>query len=277
MRASVANSFIQHSLTHEGWVRWPYLDRLGYVTVGLGNLLEDTATGQPLPDLFAQPWKHLDGSRASQAEVLAGFNAVKARQDLKGIGGGNAAFEQLTDLRLSDEDIGNFVKAKLAQFEISLRNQFPFYENWPADGQWALLSSSWAKGPDFTGWPHLRVALNAPTPDFETASREIHISNATPERNEMNRQLMVNAAAVQAGGGDFDRLYFPGTFQNPASTLTEPSTLLASSQPGSSSSTASSSLARLSLSTNAKITLASLGGLALAALLYFTTKKGRRK
>jgi hypothetical protein len=181
-----------------------YLDRLGLVTTGVGNLVD------PIESALSLPWKNQDGSRASPAEIRSAWNTVKARQDWKGRGGGY--FGGLTTIRLDDEGVKEIVHRKLLQNEDILRKRFPSYDNWPADAQLGLLSMAWAMGPNFQ-FPKFQSAVNQLLPDFVTAAAESDIhapgDNAVADRNEQNKILFTNAAKVLREQLDVDRLYWP--------------------------------------------------------------------
>jgi hypothetical protein len=72
------------------------------------------------------------------------MGTVKARLDLAPQG--HRAFETLTDLRLSIDEINRLVLAKLDQMEQFLvgRPEFTNFQNWPANAQLATMSMCWA-------------------------------------------------------------------------------------------------------------------------------------
>jgi hypothetical protein len=215
MRDSVVPAFRALSNEKEGYVPWLYLDRLGLVTTAIGNLVErmenGVGTGQPTSNLFSMGWTHQDGSPASQDEIAAAFSAVKARQDLRELGGGNRRFAELTDIRLSDSAIQRLFQSTLDAFERRLKQRFPSYDGWPADAQLGLLSMAWAMGPSFN-YPRFQAAANSDTlPDFRTMANESAIRDNEP-RTEAQKRMFENAAAVVESGGDPDRVYFPNEF-----------------------------------------------------------------
>jgi hypothetical protein len=239
MRQSVGNGFVQITKDHEGLVPWLYLDVKGLVTTGVGNLVERTSPsvinsdgsatfatrGVPTDNLFDQPWLNASGNLASHAEIQAAFDAVKARQDLAHLGGGNQAFANLTSIRLGPPgvqvnqvtpQIQAFVEHTLTDFEHTLKRGLPNFDELNADAQFALFEHAWAVGPALDGWPHLRAALTESPPNYRTALIEDHQVGVTAERAKMTRDLWQNAIDVQDQGADPDRLYYPGTVSSPA-------------------------------------------------------------
>jgi hypothetical protein len=178
-----------------------YLDSKGYVTTGMGNLIDTVGAANALP------WKRANGEEASPSEIARAWNAVKARTDLSQQGGG--AFENVTSLRLSDFDIQRLIASKLEQFEGALKGSYPNFENWPADAQMGALSMAWAMGPGYPArFPRFSKAVNQLLPDFELAAVESSMVDPIP-RNAMNRALFENAAYVLQKNLDPTRLYYP--------------------------------------------------------------------
>lgn len=202
MRAAVRAVFVDWSTPLEGVVDFLYLDVKGLVTTAMGNLVDPMIYALPLP--FVRP----DGWLARRDEIIAAWNAVKARQDLALHGG--MAFRNVTTLRLTKEGIAFVVGGKLDENDRYLRTRFgPDYDDWPADAQLAVHSMSWACGPAFR-FPQLEAALRVR--DFVTAAAEctIHPEQGTiVERNRRQRLLFMNAARVLEHGLDPDVLYYP--------------------------------------------------------------------
>lgn len=210
MRQSVLDAFFDFNVRpgFEGNVPWMYLDVKGFVTVGVGNLIDPIGLALNLPFEFAdQP-----GSQASQGDITDAWNMVKSRTDLQFAGGG--AFKGVTNLRLNQDAIRSLVDTKLVENERTLKNTFNDFDNFPADAQLGLLSMAWALGANFINngkWPKFRAAcLNQ---DWDTAATECHMSNAEnpniEPRNDADKILFSNAARVQELGLDPEVLNYP--------------------------------------------------------------------
>lgn len=189
----------------EGRVHSMYLDILGYVTTGVGNLIDSPSEACKLP------WKHKDGRLATQAEVIAAWRELKAHQELKKLHWAYAA--KLNDLRLSDEDIDVLVKNKLFEFEAYMeKHHFPTWRDFPADAQLAICSMAWACGPGFPAqfknfkrFANLHQWANAKAC---CTIREAGNPGVIP-RNIQNRLCFDNAAIVEAHKMDLDELHWP--------------------------------------------------------------------
>lgn len=188
------------STTFEGYLPYMYLDRLGLVTTGMGNLID------PLPMAQALPWKKADGSLATKEEIGANWQLVKARQDLKGHGG--VAFKNVQNLHLDEADIQALINSKLASNDKILSTRFAGYPSWPADAQMGTNSMSWAMGANFN-YPKFKEAVSKMVPDFRTAAAESYIPDNPQKditkpptdaslraRNLANKQLFLNAQAA---------------------------------------------------------------------------------
>lgn len=143
MHESVLKVFPSFSTRFEGRVHSMYLDILGLITTGIGNLIDT-------PEETARlPWFHeATGERATEAEIKAAWHQLKARQDIKTKHWRFAA--ELNDLRLTDEAIDELVEAKLKSNEAYLKSRYyPGWDDFPADAQLGILSMAWALGPGF--------------------------------------------------------------------------------------------------------------------------------
>jgi peptidoglycan hydrolase-like protein with peptidoglycan-binding domain len=216
LRASVIDIFPSFSAKFEGkGTNFMYTDSKGYVTSGIGNLIDPIELALPLP------WRHgVNGPYASRSEIVNAWNSVKnAWPNVQ-----SYASSTLSDLRLDDEGMKHIVANHLKSDQNHLRTTYPGYVNWPAEAQLALHSIAWAWGPAFHKvWAHPQGqdfvgALNQPKPDFVQAAQimtdasrhEESINSGLIPRNAANRQLFANAALVQAKKGSYDTIYYPG-------------------------------------------------------------------
>jgi hypothetical protein len=203
----------------EGRVQWMYLDVKGFVSTGVGNLIDASRTALTEPTdaertkshqiARALPWQiGEDGELASDTDIDAEWDLVKSRMDMAKQGGG--AFKGITTLRLSDEAIDELVFSKLDEMEGVLKSRGPFtdFDTWPADAQLGLLSMSWGMGPKFN-FPKFQAAVASR--DWTTAAAECRFNpeiGTIVERNDRDQQLFRNAATVEDGGLDPEVLLF---------------------------------------------------------------------
>lgn len=150
MHQSVYDKYHDFSRPLEGRVHWMYPDILGLITTGVGNLIDPISAALPLP------WKHKNGTPATQAEVTTAWNTLKnhpgivvngSLRQLKTLSYKYA--EAVTGLYLSDADIDLLVRQRMDANEVYLRKVIPRWDNLPADAQLAIMSLSWAVGAGF--------------------------------------------------------------------------------------------------------------------------------
>jgi hypothetical protein len=195
----VRSNFLRFNTQFEGILSHMYLDILGLVTVGVGNLIDPVGLAANLPFL------HADGSPASMDEIMGEWALVKRHTELAHEGAGAA--RAYCTLHLDEAGITNLVDDKLTAMATALAKRFPLAD-WPADAQLGLCSMAWAMGPGFQ-FPKFQAA--AVRGDFLEASTECDINAAhnpgVVPRNAANRMLFQNAAKVVSQGLDGDALH----------------------------------------------------------------------
>lgn len=215
MRQSVIDKWHEYSTPLEGRVPSMYLDILGLVTCGVGNLID------PMSAALELPWKRdSDGQRAAPDEVRAAWTLLKSRPDYARRS--TAAARALTKLHLDDADIDALVSRKLSDNQAYIRqHHFPMFEDFPADAQLGILSMAWAVGPGFpTKFPSFTRSVLAG--DWLGARDNCTIREAgnpgVVPRNRANRVCFTNAEIVARCGMDRSELHWPTIAQadNPA-------------------------------------------------------------
>jgi GH24 family phage-related lysozyme (muramidase) len=219
MYPSVLAAFRKFTVDREGYTDFMYADRKNYVTTGIGNLIDassqpnlTTGTASDLAPAIQLPWKHRGSSEHASAQEIANvWRLVKSRIDLSQRGGMIYKTLPGNDLFLDSGAINDLVADRLATNERALRQLYPNFDHIPADAQLALVSMAWAMGTGrmAASFPKFNAAVRGG--DFATASLESHMSDANADRNDANRDLLLNAAAVQASGADPTRVYWPST------------------------------------------------------------------
>ncbi len=207
MRPAVVVAWRAFSVPLESLVHHMYLDILGLVTTGVGNLVDPVQAAIPLP------WRRSDGSLATKDEVVRQWTTLKENPDLAKRHYRFA--KELLDLRyghallLTDDDIDVLVSQKLESNERELRKHFPLYDEWPADAQLALHSMAWAMGPAFSRkFPTFTGIANKG--DFAACGTKNQPGDRAPcdinevgnpgvvPRNQLNREHFVAAGSALA-------------------------------------------------------------------------------
>jgi GH24 family phage-related lysozyme (muramidase) len=221
MYDSVRNNFISFNVPFEAKVEYMYLDIIGKVTIGIGNLIDPVDTALGLPFVH----KTDESQPATVDEIRAEWNAVHDDSSLATRGARAAA--AVTALKLTDSDITALVLSKLSSFARALQAtpEFSGLDTWPADAQLGILSMAWALGAGFgPTWPVFRAACA--TSDWAAAAAACKISEAgnpgVAPRNAANLRLFQNAAAVAAAGSDATVLWYPSSPTAAATTTPGP-------------------------------------------------------
>ena len=209
MKKAAQDAFIPFVLQFEGRTTWMYSDVKYLVTTGMGNLID------PIGRALALPWRHKDGSIASQAEITAEWQAVKNNHALADRRNG-ALFESVTNLRISNDTVDRLIMQRLRENDAYLARRFPSYAEWPAEAQLAANSLAWAMGPGFA-MPKLVKALNATK--FLDAAQECYYHGAEPERHAHNQKLFHIADAVVTSGADRTAFYYPNGVPAPGASM----------------------------------------------------------
>ena len=114
-----------------------YLDTVGKVTVGVGNMLPSIEAAHALPFI------HADDKQAAYAdEVGAEFELVSAQK--KGMLAKN--YKKFTRLILTDDYIDKLLEIRLGKFEKQLRIDFPDYDQYPEKARMGLVDMAFNLG-----------------------------------------------------------------------------------------------------------------------------------
>lgn len=217
MTPAFSAAFVAFTRDLEGDTTWMYLDKLGYLTTGYGNMIDTPRAALSLP------WRRPDGSLAMRDEVLSAWALVRSRQDMREGGGGHYA--KLTTLRLDRDGLASLVARTLAGNDLALQRRHPEFNDWPACARMCVHSITWACGTGYD-FPKMDRALAAQ--DFAAAAEETEMTKASnpgndlTRRNSANRLLMLNAAHVQAFHLDPELLNWTSDLARTSAAETEP-------------------------------------------------------
>lgn len=167
-----------------------YLDTVGLVTVGIGNMLPNASVASVLAFV-----KRTTRARATPSEIQGDFVSVSKQPK------GMAAtwYRQFTTLDLPEVEVNNLFQKRIQEFQLQLFRAYPRYDSYPAPAQLAMLDMAFNLG---TGalknrWPRLNDAIDQL--DWKTAAEQCLRPTANAIRNAGTKGLFVSAS--QSGTG----------------------------------------------------------------------------
>jgi GH24 family phage-related lysozyme (muramidase) len=198
---SVQNAWVTFNTPLEGMLTYMYTDSEGYVTTGMGNLIDPVSTA------LALPWQNSDGSPADQDTIQTQWQAVKDAYP----GVQSTGCAGLTTIRLAQADVENLIFQKLQSNVNMLMTYFPGWTQLPADAQMGILSMAWAMGPGFPQtFGTFTNAVN--TGDWATAlAQSVFQGSGIQARIDADNILFTNAGIVASQNLDPSVLYWPNT------------------------------------------------------------------
>jgi GH24 family phage-related lysozyme (muramidase) len=120
----------------EGRIAWMYLDTLGNVTTGIGQMIPTVA------DALRYPFHKPSGEQAKNSDIEAEYTRVKQMQ--RGLLA--RAYRTPDALLLSDDDINYSFKNTLINAAVELTVVFPDYPEYPDPAKVALLDMRYNLG-----------------------------------------------------------------------------------------------------------------------------------
>lgn len=169
----------------EGVVSHMYLDTVGKVTVGVGNMLPNSSAAQKLEFVDRKTRK-----RATPGEIKADFDAVSKRP--KGLKA--TAYLPHTKLDLPPAAIDSLLDSRITEFKRELKLKLPKFEQFPLTAQFALLDMAFNLGMSglFTKFPKFIKAVEAE--DWAGAAKESNRPQVATSRNTTVKKWLEEAA-----------------------------------------------------------------------------------
>jgi GH24 family phage-related lysozyme (muramidase) len=169
----------------EGRISHLYLDKVGKVTVGIGNMLPNAAAACALPFV-----NRTTTNRATPAEITADFQAVSAQPWPRAA----RFYSTFTRLDLPNVEIDQLFRERVQGFQDELRGHYPDYDSYPGSVQLAMLDMAFNLGTWGLKktWPRLNTAIDAE--DWAAAALECNRPQANPVRNAAVKELFEKAA-----------------------------------------------------------------------------------
>lgn len=170
----------------EGCITHMYLDTVGKVTVGVGNMLPNSEAATELPFIVRD-----SGDVATDNEIITDFESVSDQEKEKLA----TSYKQFTKLDLPDNAIDELLDKRIANFESGLQRDFPDYDEYPEEVKLGLMDMAFNLGnsglvnkfPTFT-----RAAREH---DWEGCANECHRKDIADSRNQEVADLFSSATS----------------------------------------------------------------------------------
>lgn len=162
----------------EGRVPWMYPDSEGNVTIGVGHLIPNAESGTGLP-LMARKAKRA----ATPDEIRAAWTYVRTNR------------QPYRDVYLEEPAIDKLLEQDCARCQYPLRRAFGTALDLPRPAVIALWDMAFNLG-SFGAFPRLRMAIAIG--DFEMASQECVRRSIGKIRNDMTREMLLDAGLMAA-------------------------------------------------------------------------------
>lgn len=172
----------------EGSIPHMYLDTVGKVTIGVGNMLRDAAAATRLPFLV-----EASGEAASEEEIIAEFQRVSEQEP----GLLARRYKQYTRLILNDDAIDALLDKRLSRFKSRLRKDFEGFDSFPLDAQLGLIDMAFNLGNHglVTKFPSFTKA--ARQQDWHKCAEECRRRQVQDARNKEVKDLFLACVADQ--------------------------------------------------------------------------------
>lgn len=169
----------------EGCLPHMYLDTVGKVTVGVGNMLPNVTAAQELPFVLVAT-----GNLATPEEVEADFIAVAQQEP----GRWAPYYKQFTKCILTDEEIDRLLERRILGFTQGLQQVFHDYNEMPEKARAGIMDMAFNLGvsglvnkfPSFTRGVRRK--------DWALCAAECKRKGISDERNEEVRKLFESVA-----------------------------------------------------------------------------------
>jgi len=186
-----------------------YLDQFGFVTTGIGNLID------PINRVKEFHWVKIgpngtDGPYASAQEIDDEWRRVKGKIEWIKFGAGNFIKKgrntrpPIITLQIGLSEIDRTFLQKLTRMEQIMKNTpggyFSDYDTFPADAQLAILTLIWAVGPNnlHIKWGNYCALCKGRKWQEIAVGNVYHWNNMLLRRDRALKNLFLNAASMEA-------------------------------------------------------------------------------
>jgi GH24 family phage-related lysozyme (muramidase) len=178
------DDFKKEIKSSEGEIAHMYLDTVGAVTVGVGNMLPSVNEAQKLSFI-----NRLTKKLATKDEIKADFESVK--KQIKGLKA--SAYKSYTKLDFPPTSIDNLLNIRIEEFKQQLRLKFPKFDSYPLTAQFALLDMAFNLGTEglVSKFPNFKKAIEAE--DWGKAAKESNRPQVSISRNAIVKRWLEEA------------------------------------------------------------------------------------
>lgn len=171
----------------EGCIQHMYLDTRGYVTVGVGHLLDSAESAQKLAFVCRDT-----GSAATAEQIEADFDSVRRQPPARVAG----FYRDSTALDLPMDAIDAQLDRHIDDFEAGIRGHLPDYDNYPDDAREALLDMAFNLGIEglFKKFP--KLVSCAAQEDWQSCAQECRRNGISDARNQATKTKFENASRM---------------------------------------------------------------------------------
>lgn len=168
----------------EGCISHMYLDTVGKVTVGVGNMLPDVAAAQKLAFIVRATKK-----KATADQIKTDFETVK--KQTKALVA--SSYKKHTLLDLPDKDINTLLDSRISEFKKQLKGKFTEFDKYPLTVQFALMDMAFNLGTNgvVTKFPSFTKAIKAK--DWTKAAKESNRPQVSATRNATVKKWLEDA------------------------------------------------------------------------------------
>lgn len=170
----------------EGSVPHMYLDTVGRVTVGVGNMLKKASSAASLPFVI-----EATGELASDEQVEAEFDLISSQEQARPA----KYYKEFTTLVLSNRDINELLDVRLDKFESKLKIDFPKYDDYPEAAKLGLLDMAYNLGNKGLVKKFPTFANAARKGDWLTCANECKRKQIQANRNEAVKSLFLSCSS----------------------------------------------------------------------------------
>ncbi len=170
--------------TGEGSISHMYLDTVGKVTVGVGNMLPDADAAVALTFI-----SRTTGQAASADDIRAEFETIQNQKP----GLVAQSYRKFTKLDLPESAINTLLDKRIKEFNSGLRVHFNDIDQYPESAQLGLMDMAFNLGVNglIKKFPSFVRAVNRR--DWENCAKECQRRGISNRRNEETQALFIQA------------------------------------------------------------------------------------